>query len=187
LDIETNDNTIEALILKGAGSAKFSKDISLSNDRKSTIVIFSGELDKAMASFIIARSAAAVGRKVTMFFTFWGLNMLKRHDKPKVKKDILSKMFGSMMPRSISALSLSNLHMFGMGTSMMKYVMKKKNVESIETMLHEAKKDGIDLVACSMSMDVMGIHENELIDGIKIGGAAYYIGEIESSNHNLFI
>ncbi|MDD5774142.1 MAG: DsrE/DsrF/DrsH-like family protein [bacterium] len=187
LDIENNDNMIEAIILKGTGSTKLSKDIPLKNDRKSTIVIFSGELDKAMASFIIARSAAAVGRKVTMFFTFWGLNMLKKHDKPKVKKDILSKMFGSMMPRSISALSLSNLHMLGMGTSMMKYVMKKKNVESIETMLHEAKKDGIDLVACSMSMDVMGIHENELIDGIKIGGAAYYIGEIESSNHNLFI
>ncbi|MFZ5354483.1 MAG: FAD-dependent oxidoreductase [Bacillota bacterium] len=152
-----------------------------------TMVVFSGDLDKAIASFIIANGAASMGKKVTMFFTFWGLNILRKHDKVDVRKGFMDKMFGMMMPRGSKRLQLSKMNMAGMGAKMIRMVMKNKNVNSLEELIQSALNSGIEIVACQMSMDVMGLKKEELIDGIKIGGVGYYLGEAEESNLNLFI
>jgi NADPH-dependent 2,4-dienoyl-CoA reductase/sulfur reductase-like enzyme/peroxiredoxin family protein/TusA-related sulfurtransferase/rhodanese-related sulfurtransferase len=152
-----------------------------------TIIVFSGDLDKVLASFIIANGAASMGRPVTMFFTFWGLNALRKSTGPSVKKPFMDKMFGSMMPRGSQKLKLSKMHMGGMGTAMMKKVMKDKNVDSLETLMQHAMKKGIRLVACTMSMDIMGITKDELLDGVEYAGVASYLGDAEESNVNLFI
>lgn len=152
-----------------------------------TMVIFDGELDKVLASFIIANGAAAMGRPVTMFFTFWGLNALRKSTYVKVKKSFIEKMFGRMMPRGTTKLKLSNMNMLGIGTKMMKSVMKSKNVSSLEELMEQAKKNGVKLVACTMSMDVMGIRPEELIDGVELAGVASYLGDAEKANVNLFI
>lgn len=152
-----------------------------------TLVVFSGDLDKAIASFIIANGASSMGKKVTMFFTFWGLNILRKPTKVKVKKDMLGNMFGMMMPRGSKKLKLSNMNMMGMGGKMIRMVMKNKNVSSLEELIQAAIESGIEIVACQMSMDVMGLKQEELIDGVKIGGVGYYLGEAEDSNVNLFI
>lgn len=152
-----------------------------------TLVVFSGDLDKALASFIIANGAATMGKKVTMFFTFWGLNIIRKHDQPAVEKGFMDKMFGMMMPRGSKKLKLSKMNMMGLGTMMMKAVMKNKNVPSLEELIEAAIESGIELVACQMSMDVMGLKPEELLPGVKIGGVGYYLGEAEDSNVNLFI
>lgn len=152
-----------------------------------TMIVFSGDLDKVLASFIIANGAAAMGRPVTMFFTFWGLNALRKRDKQNVKKPFMDAMFGAMMPRGTSKLTLSNMNMGGMGTAMMKKVMKDKNIDSLEALMKQAMFNGVKIVACTMSMDVMGITKEELIDGIEYAGVAAYLGDAEESNVNLFI
>ena len=151
------------------------------------IIVFSGDLDKAIASFIIANASAALGRKVCMFFTFWGLNILRRQEKVKVKKDFISRMFGGMMPRGAGKLGLSKMNMAGMGPKMIRSVMKNKNVDSLEDLIRMAMESGVELVACSMSMDVMGIKQEELIDGVKLGGAAAMLAHAEESDMSLFI
>lgn len=152
-----------------------------------TLIVFSGDLDKVLASFIIANGAAAMGRPVTMFFTFWGLNALRKSDRVKVKKPFMDKMFGTMMPKGSKKLKLSKMNMAGMGTAMMKKVMNDKNVDSLETLMKHALDSGIRLVACTMSMDIMGITKEELIDGVEFAGVASYLGDAEESNVNLFI
>lgn len=152
-----------------------------------TIIVFSGDLDKVLASFIIATGAAAMGRPVTMFFTFWGLNALRKRENQGVKKPFMDAMFGAMMPRGTSKLTLSNMNMGGMGTAMMKKVMKDKNVDSLEALMKQAMFNGVKLVACTMSMDIMGITKEELIDGVEYAGVAAYLGDAEESNVNLFI
>ena len=152
-----------------------------------TMVVFSGDLDKVLASFIIANGAAAMGRPVTMFFTFWGLNALRKTEKQHIKKSFIEKMFGIMMPRGSEKLKLSKMNMAGMGTSMMKKVMKNKNVNSLEELMSLAQSNGVKLVACTMSMDIMGITKEELIDGVELAGVASYLGDAEESNVNLFI
>ncbi len=156
------------------------------NDGK-TIVVFSGDLDKVLASFIIANGAAAMGRPVTMFFTFWGLNVLRRDKKQPVEKTFMESMFGTMMPRGSKKLKLSKMNMSGMGTAMMKKIMKDKNVDSLDELMQKALQAGVKLVACTMSMDVMGIKPEELIDGVELGGVGAYLGDAEESNVNLFI
>lgn len=152
-----------------------------------TIIVFSGDLDKVLASFIIANGAAAMGRPVTMFFTFWGLNALRKTESVKVNKSLIEKMFGLMMPRGTKKLKLSKMNMGGMGTKMMKKVMKDKNVDSLEALMKLAMASGVKLVACTMSMDVMGITKEELIDGVELAGVATYLGDAEESNVNLFV
>lgn len=152
-----------------------------------TIIVFSGDLDKVLASFIIANGAAAMGRKVTMFFTFWGLNALRKSDGAAVKKPFMDMMFGKMMPKGSKKLKLSKMNMGGMGTAMMKKVMNDKNVDSLEKLMEHAKRNGIHLVACTMSMDIMGITKEELIDGVEFAGVASYLGNAEEANVNLFI
>lgn len=156
-----------------------------------TMIVFSGDLDKVLASFIIANGAAAMGRQVTMFFTFWGLNALRKSKKASaglvVKKSFIEKMFGIMMPQGSEKLKLSKMNMGGMGTAMMKMVMKNKNVNSLETLIQNALENGVRLVACTMSMDIMGITADELIDGVEFAGVASYLGDAEEANVNLFI
>lgn len=152
-----------------------------------TIIVFSGDLDKVLASFIIANGAAAMGRPVTMFFTFWGLTALRKSEKQPVRKSLVESMFGFMLPRGSQKLKLSKMNMGGMGTAMMKKIMNDKNVDSLETLIQKAMKSGVKIVACTMSMDVMGIQAEELIDGVELGGVGAYLGDAEESNVNLFI
>ena len=150
-------------------------------------IVFSGDLDKAIASFVMANAAAALGRKTSMFFTFWGLNILRKPEKVAVKKDFMSKMLGRMMPRGSKKLQMSQMNMGGMGAKLIRSVMKNKNVDSLEELISMAQKSGVELVACAMSMDVMGIHAEELIDGVKLGGAAAMLAHAEESDMSLFI
>ncbi|NLF97105.1 MAG: FAD-dependent oxidoreductase [Candidatus Riflebacteria bacterium] len=150
-------------------------------------VIFSNDFDKAMAALIIANGAVAAGYKVTLFFTFWGLSLLRREPDKPVKKDMMEKMFGMMLPKGVDGLKLSKMNMGGMGTVMMHHVMASKNVATLKELLQQAIENGVKMVACSMSMDVMGIKESELIDGVELGGVAMYIDELSKSNAGLFI
>jgi CoA-disulfide reductase len=187
LSVEANKKEITAYIQKGNILEKCSDTEYLENNEKATLVVFSQDLDKALASFIIATGAAAMGKKVTLFFTFWGLNILRKEQNISVKKDFLEKMFGWMMPKGTKKLPISNMNMGGMGAKMIQYVMKKKNVDSLETLIQNAMESGVKIVACTMSMDIMGIKEEELIDGIEMGGVATYLGETDDSGLNLFI
>ena len=140
-----------------------------------------------LAGFIIANGAAAMGRPVTMFFTFWGLTALRKAEKQPVKKSLIEAMFGAMLPRGTKKLGLSRMNMGGMGTAMMKKIMADKNVDSLEELIRKAMSQGVKIVACTMSMDVMGIKEEELIDGVELGGVGAYLGDAEESDVNLFI
>lgn len=174
-------------IKKGASFCELEKQEINQMPQGKTIIVFSGDLDKVLASFIIANGAAAMGRPVTMFFTFWGLNALRKTESVKVNKSLIEKMFGFMMPRGTNKLKLSKMNMGGMGTQMMKKVMKDKNVDSLEALMKQAMANGVKLVACTMSMDVMGITKEELIDGVELAGVATYLGDAEESNVNLFV
>ena len=172
-----------ALVIKGGvavGAATKAAD-------GKTMIVFSNDLDKVLASFIIANGAAAMGRPVTMFFTFWGLNVLRKPEKQRVKKSLVEGMFGAMMPRGAKKLTLSKLNMLGMGTAMMKLVMKQKNVDSLPELMEKARRAGVRFVACTMSMDVMGIRPEELIDGVEFAGVGAYLGDAEESSVNLFV
>jgi len=151
------------------------------------MIMFSGDLDKAMAGLIIANGAAAMGDEVTMFFTLWGLNILRKAQKIKVRKSFMEKMFGFMMPRGADKLGLSKMNMGGMGTLMMKGIMRKKRVSSLPELIESAQDLGVKFIACTMSMDVMGIKPEELIDGVEFAGVATYLGEADEANVNLFI
>jgi len=175
-----------ANVMKGTSEHKAAQHLAeLPNDK--TLVVFSGDLDKALAALIIANGAAAMGRKVTMFYTFWGLNILKKANPPSVSKDFMSKMFGAMLPKGVDKLGLSKMHMFGMGPVMMKKIMKDKNVDSLDTLLKQALENGVRMIACTMSMDVLGVEKEELIDGIEYSGVATYLGAAEEADVNLFI
>jgi NADPH-dependent 2,4-dienoyl-CoA reductase/sulfur reductase-like enzyme/peroxiredoxin family protein/rhodanese-related sulfurtransferase/TusA-related sulfurtransferase len=152
-----------------------------------TVVVFSGDLDKALASFVIATGAAAMGRKVTMFFTFWGLNILRKPKGVRVAKQLMERMFGMMMPRGSAKLGLSRMNMGGMGPKLIRMVMGQKKIASLESMISQARMLGITMMACQMSMDVMGIKKEELLDGVEVGGVATYLAAAEESNVNLFI
>lgn len=154
---------------------------------KTTMIVFDGDLDKAIASFIIATGAAAMGKKVTMFFTFWGLNILRKEQNIPVKKGFLEKMFAWMMPRGPEKLGISKMNFGGLGAKMMKYIMKKKNVATLAELMQMAKELDVEMIACTMSMDVLGIKEEELIDGLKFAGVATYLAEADQANINLFI
>jgi peroxiredoxin family protein len=128
-----------------------------------------------------------MGRPVTMFFTFWGLTVLRKPAKQRVEKTFMEKMFGAMLPRGIKKLKLSRMNMGGMGTAMMKKIMSDKNVDSLEALVKKAMESSVRIVACAMSMDVMGIKREELIDGVEVGGVGMYLGAAEESGVNLFI
>ncbi|MGZ4163489.1 MAG: DsrE/DsrF/DrsH-like family protein, partial [Tumebacillaceae bacterium] len=152
-----------------------------------TMVIFSGDLDKAIASFIIATGSAAMGNEVTMFFTFWGLNMLRKAERVPAKKTFMEKMFGRMMPRGPEKLSMSKMNMGGLGAILMKSIMRKKNIATLQELMATAQELGVKMIACTMSMDVLGITEAELIDSIDYAGVATYLMAADESKLNLFI
>ena len=159
----------------------------IDSEKGKTFILFSDDLDKALATFVLANGAAATGKKVTIFFTFWGLNAIKKEVKPAVRKDIFGKMFGMMLPSSSKKLSLSKMNMGGLGSKMMRYIMKKKNVDSIEVLRAQAIENGVEFIACQMSMDVMGVAREELLDEVTVGGVATYMSRAEQANVNLFI
>ncbi len=191
LNVTKDERIITATIQKGKNKAmpKAEKGgYEVREDQNgTTIVVFSQDLDKAIAAFIIASGAQSMGKKVSLFFTFWGLNILRKSKKVKVKKSFIEKMFGRMMPRGVNKLPISNMNMAGMGSKMIKSIMKKKNVDSLQMLMENAMDMGVKIIACAMSMDIMGIKEEELIDGIEVAGVATYLGDTQDSNHNLFI
>ncbi len=129
-----------------------------------------------------------MGGKATLFFTFWGLTVLRRDPAPAVQgKSFMDKMFGWMLPRGANKLPLSQMHMGGMGTRMMKDRMASKNLPNLPGLMEEARQAGVRLVACTMSMEAMGIREEELIDDIELGGVADFLGASSQSGTNLFI
>lgn len=152
-----------------------------------TFIMFSDDLDKALATFILANGAAATGQKVTIFFTFWGLNVIKKQHKPKVKKDFLGKMFSFMLPSHSKKLKLSQMNMGGMGSKMMRHIMKSKNIDSLESLRRQALFNNVEFIACQMSMDVMGVDKEELLPEVTIGGVATYMERADQANGNLFI
>jgi NADPH-dependent 2,4-dienoyl-CoA reductase/sulfur reductase-like enzyme/peroxiredoxin family protein/rhodanese-related sulfurtransferase/TusA-related sulfurtransferase len=158
-----------------------------SNDLGKTLILFSDDLDKTLATFILANGAAATGKKVSIFFTFWGLNAIKKTHKPKTKKDLFGRMFSWMLPSDSSQLALSKMNMLGIGTKMMRYLMNKKGVDSLESLRQQAIDNGVEFIACQMSMDIMGISREELLDNVSIGGVASYMERADQANVNLFI
>ncbi len=187
-DIKKDGNRIEALIRKTeACISQTNTSCNTVKNKKSTIVLFSNDLDKAMAAMIIATGFASLGHGVSIFCTFWGLNVLRKESPPLVKKDLLSRMFGFMMPRGAGKLALSKMHMMGMGTAMMKHVMKNKNVGTLPELMKQAQEIGVKFLACDMAMNVMGIKPEELIDGVEIAGVANFAALSEQSSTTLFI
>ena len=159
------------------------------NDKLSiaAFIMFSDDLDKALATFVLANGAAAAGGKVTIFFTFWGLNVIKREIKPKVEKDFFGRMFSMMLPSSSLRLKLSKMNMLGIGSRMMRSIMRQKGVASLEELRQQAIDNGVEMIACQMSMDVMGIKREELLDCVSVGGVATYMERADKSGINLFI
>ena len=188
LSLDKKDGLTYATLQKGQTSKVIEKNqenVIIEDNSNMTMVVFSGDLDKAIAAFIIANGALTMGKKVTMFFTFWGLSILKK--KNLAKKSFIEKMFAMMLPKNSQDLPVSKMNFFGIGAKMIRSVMKKKNIMSLEELMKKAKDLGVNITACTMSMDVMGISKEELIDGINYGGVGQYLGETEKSNNNLFI
>ncbi|MEK4517071.1 CoA-disulfide reductase [Paenibacillus sp. FSL H8-0122] len=187
--VDVSGGKVQALVRKGVDPADRTvvpaEQSAVSEG--TTMIVFSGDLDKTIASFIIATGAAAMGKQVTMFFTFWGLNVLRRGQSPQVKKNALDRMFGMMMPKGTRKLPLSRMNMGGLGSKLIRYTMGRKNVESLENLMQGALNAGVKLMACTMSMDIMGIKQEELIEGVDFGGVASYLGAAEDSGVNLFI
>ncbi|WP_096200538.1 DsrE/DsrF/DrsH-like family protein [Bacillus sp. FJAT-45350] len=159
----------------------------MTETKKTTIILFSGDYDKAMAAFIIANGAAAYDHEVTIFTTFWGLNAFRKDEHVPLKKSFLEKMFAKMMPRGVDKMGLSKMHFAGMGPKLIKNVMKKHNAMPLPDLVDMAKEQGVKLVACTMTMDLLGLQKEELIDGIEYAGVAAYLADAEDGNVNLFI
>ena len=183
--LENKNGVVAATIRKQEKTA--SCEISRNNADNKTLIVFSDDLDKALASFVIANGAASTGKKVTMFFTFWGLNVIKKQHKPTVTKDIFGKMFGWMLPTHSGKHKLSKMNMGGAGSWMMRLIMKRKRIDSLESLIQQAIDNGVEMIACTMSMDVMGVQKEELMDNVTLGGVASYLERAEEANVNLFI
>lgn len=185
LSLSTSGPVHEAVIQKGAPLPKNAP--MASSDSDTTLILFSQDLDRALAAMVIANGAASSGKKVTVFFTFWGLNFLKKPKPPSVKKDLMGRMFGMMLPKHLGKLTLSKLNMGGLGTWMMKLRMKALGIPSLQEMLQQARQQGVRLVACQMSMDVMGVKREELLDGVEIGGVATFLEAADTARATLFL
>lgn len=159
----------------------------MTEKKKTTIILFSGEYDKAMAAYIIANGAAAYDHEVTIFHTFWGLNALRKDEPLTVKKGFLEKMFGKMMPRGAGKMGLSNMNFGGMGPKMIKHVMKKHNAMPLPDLIEMALEQDIKLIACTMTMDLLGLQEEELLEEIEYAGVGAYLADAQDGNVNLFI
>lgn len=160
-----------------------------SPENKLSMIVFSGDMDKVLAAFVIATGAVAMGMDVVMFFTFWGTPILRDKEKKVGGKDTMGKMFGAMLPKGTCAVKLSKMNMAGLGTAMMKRLMKQKNVATLEQMLEMADELGVRIYVCEMSMDLMGFKRDEMIDyrHIDYCGVAKFLEEATSSRVQLFI
>jgi len=186
VSVDQNGPKVVALIKKGGAPAP--SRMGGGPQEGTSMILFSDDLDKALAAMVIANGAISAGKKVTIFFTFWGLSFLKKRQKPQgVKKDFMGRMFAMMLPSNSSKMGLSKINMGGMGAKMMRMRMKSLGVESVEEMFTAAMKSGIRLVACQMSMDVMGVAEEELMEGVEIGGVASFLGAADESQTSMFI
>ncbi|UOQ93949.1 DsrE/DsrF/DrsH-like family protein [Halobacillus shinanisalinarum] len=159
----------------------------MSDQKKTTIVLFSGDYDKAMAAYIIANGAAAYDHEVTIFHTFWGLNALRKDTQVTMKKGFMEKLFSKMMPRGTDKMGLSKMNYLGMGQKMIKNVIKKHNAMPLPQLVEMAQEQDVKLIGCTMTMDLLGLQKEELLDGIEYAGVAAYIGDAEEGNVNLFI
>ena len=177
----------KSVVIIEKGEPKACNIVTSCEGKGKTFIMFSDDLDKALATFVLANGAAATGQKVTIFFTFWGLNVIKKLHKPKTEKDIFGKMFGMMLPSSSKKLKLSKMSMGGIGGKMMRYIMNKKGIDSLESLRQQALENGVEFIACQMSMDVMGVKQEELLDEVTIGGVANYMERADNANVNLFI
>lgn len=184
---ETCQNGCHTIIIKKQQTAANPQTTCVPAEKNKTLICFSDNLDRAIATFILANGAAATGGKVSIFFTFWGLNVIKKKHGPAVKKTFTEKMFARMLPKSSNSLSLSKMNMMGMGSKMIRGIMKKKNIDSLESLIQQAMANGVEFIACQMTMDMMGIKKEELIDGVTVGGVASYMQKAEESGVNLFI
>lgn len=191
LKVEEEGAVIKALIRKGRGDGTASDAVASSlvpqNRDQNTFVVFSGDLDKAIASFIIANGSASMGKKVTMFFTFWGLNILRRKPQVALNKGFMDRLLGKMMPQGSTGLPLSKMNMLGLGPRLIRRIMQQKNVASLEQLIEQARRLNVRLVACNMTMEIMGIKKEELIEGVEIGGVATFLNEADKSGTTLFI
>lgn len=185
--IEKSESKGRYTVLLEKGNGVCEAENGGKSGRGKTLILFSDDLDKALATFVLANGAAATGQKVSIFFTFWGLNVLKKVKKPAVQKDIFGRMFGWMLPSSSLKLKLSQMNMLGMGSRMMRYLMKRKGVDSLESLRAQALAQGVEFIACQMSMDMMGIAREELLDEVTVGGVATYMDRADQANVNLFI
>lgn len=185
LEKSAANGTYRVVIEKASACEKAVREIN--TEAGKTFILFSDDLDKTLATFVLANGAAATGRKVTIFFTFWGLNAIKKERKPHVRKDFWGRMFGWMLPADSRKLGLSKMNMGGIGARMMRFLMKEKGIDSLETLRQQAIDNGVEFIACQMSMDVMGIKREELLDSVSVGGVATYMERAEQANVNLFI
>lgn len=155
---------------------------------RAALVVFSGDLDRAMAAFIIATGAAAAGLETTVFFTFWGLSILKKKGGASVSsKDFMQRMFAMMTPGSSESLGVSKMNYMGIGAKMLRSMMKKQNVTSLEDLMGVARDLGVKMLGCTLSMDVLGIAREDLVDGVELGGVAAFMGDAARSRVSLFI
>ena len=177
----------KSIVVIEKGEPKSCNIVTSCEGKGKTFIMFSDDLDKALATFVLANGAAATGQKVTIFFTFWGLNVIKKLHKPETEKDTFGKMFGIMLPSSSKKLKLSKMSMGGIGGKMMRYIMNKKGIDSLESLRQQALENGVEFIACQMSMDVMGVKQEELLDEVTIGGVATYMERADNANVNLFI
>ncbi len=165
------------------------EEIKDKNKNKLSMVVFSGDLDKLLAAFIIATGAVAMGMEVVMFFTFWATPAMRDQKKKGKGKDFFGKMFSFMLPKGAQKVKLSKMNMGGMGTAMMKSLMKKKNVQSLDQMIELAAELEVRIFICEMSMDLMGFKREEMLDfpGIEYVGVAKFLAEAGDSSIQLFI
>ncbi|MBV7508763.1 DsrE/DsrF/DrsH-like family protein [Bacillus sp. sid0103] len=159
----------------------------MTEKKKTTIVLLSGDYDKAMAAYIIANGAAAYDHEVTIFHTFWGLNALRKEENIMLEKGFMEKMFAKMMPRGADKLGLSKMNFAGFGPKMIKKVMKKHNAIPLPQLIEMAQEQDIKLIACTMTMDLLGLQKEELLDNIEYAGVAAYLADAQEGNVNLFI
>ncbi|MDD5729314.1 MAG: DsrE/DsrF/DrsH-like family protein, partial [Victivallales bacterium] len=185
VSIEKTAGKIQAIVQKGENPSRNRTTAVI--PKRTTIVLFSNDLDKALAAFIIASGFASLGHEVSIFCTFWGLSVLRKDQPPRVKKNLIGKMFGMMLPRGARKLALSKMHMLGMGTAMIKQVMKNKNINSLPELITQARALGVKFTACEMAMNMMGIQPQELLDGVETAGVANFAALAEKSGPVLFI
>lgn len=159
----------------------------MEQQKKTTIVLFSGDYDKVMAAYIIANGAAAYDHEVTIFHTFWGLNALRKDEHVNVKKTFIEKVFGKMMPRGVNKMGLSKMNFAGMGPKMIKGIMKKHNAVPLPDLIDLAKEQGVKLVACQMTVDLLGLKEEEITEGVEFAGVGAYLADASDGNVNLFV